>query len=177
MFENIKQDLQRLSNDSKGSLRVFVAGLISSGFQSLLVFRFFHWCWKHHVPTQPLRFFVEKFIEITAGISIPACCEIGGGLRIYHFGGIIFHPTVHLGTNCTVYHEVTIGDRGGVGGAARIGDNTMIGAGAKIIGEITIGNNCVIGANAVVVKDMPDNSVAIGNPAQIKQKNDHNLEF
>ena len=93
-------------------------------------------------------------------------------MRIHHFGGVIFHSTAELGSNCTIYHEVTIGDTGGSGDAAKIGDNVMIGAGAKIIGEITIGNNCVIGANAVVTKNMPDNTLAIGNPAQIKPRKD-----
>ena len=170
MFEKVKKDLERLHPEGKRSLRVFVAGILSPGFQAILVHRFFHWLWKNNIPAQPFRFFVERFVEITTGISIPACCKIGEGLRIHHFGGVIFHPTVELGSNCTLYHEVTIGDRGGEGDAAKIGDNTMIGAGAKIIGEITIGNNCIIGANAVVSKNMPDNTIAIGNPADIKPK-------
>jgi serine O-acetyltransferase len=81
-------------------------------------------------------------------------------LRIHHFGGIIFHPTVRIGKNCTIYQNVTIGDRGGSGGAAVIGDHVLIGAGAKIIGEIRIGDYCRIGANAVVTKDMPEHSMA-----------------
>lgn len=72
-----------------------------------------------------------------------------------------------------MYHCVTIGDRGGYGGAADIGDNVLIGAGAKIIGEITIGQNCRIGANAVVNRHMPDNSVAFGNPCVIKKREAH----
>ena len=70
------------------------------------------------------------------------------------------HPSVKIGDNCTLYHEVTIGDRGGYGGVATIGNNVMIGAGAKIIGEITIRDNCKIGANTVVDQDMPQNSIA-----------------
>lgn len=172
MFEKVKKDLERLHPEDKRSFRVFIAGLLSPGFQAILVYRFFHWCRKHNIPTQPLRYFIERLTEITTGISIPACCKIGGGLRIHHFGGVIFHSTAELGSNCTIYHEVTIGDTGGSGDAAKIGDNVMIGAGAKIIGEITIGNNCVIGANAVVTKNMPDNTLAIGNPAQIKPRKD-----
>lgn len=144
--------------------------MVSPGFQAITVYRFFHWCRIRHIPAQPIRFFVERFIEITTGISIPASCIIGEGLRIFHFGGVIFHPTARLGKNCTVYHDVTIGDRGGEGGAAEIGDNTVIGTGAKIIGEITIGKDCIVGANAVVVRSMPDSTVAIGNPAQIRPR-------
>ena len=168
MLSNLKEDLKRLVPEKSISLRPLVAGLLSPGFQAIVVYRFFHWCMKCGIPTQPFRFFVERFIEITTGISIPASCRIGKGLRIHHFGNIIFHPTVTIGDYCTIYHEVTIGDRGGEGGAAKIGNGVLIGAGAKIIGEITIGDNCVIGANAVVTKSMPPNTVAIGNPAQVR---------
>lgn len=173
MFENVKADFKRLSPMGKVSMRTLIAGLLSQGFQAIFVYRFFHWLQQRRIPGQPLRFFCERFIEMTTGISIPACCRIGRGLRIHHFGGIIFHPTVEIGDNCTLYQGVTIGDRGGNGRAARIGNNTLIGAGAKIIGEISIGNNCVIGANAVVTKDMPDNTVAIGNPVQFKLRKDN----
>lgn len=80
------------------------------------------------------------------------------------------HPSVQIGQNCTLYHEVTIGDRGGYGKAALIGNNVMIGAGAKIIGEITIGDNCKIGANAVVDKDMPQNTIAHSARCSFKTK-------
>lgn len=166
MFENIKADIAR-HGDGKISLRVLVRGLLSQGFQAILVYRFFHWLQQKGIPGQPIRFFCERFIEITTGISIPAECEIGKGLRIHHFGGIIFHPSVKIGNNCTIFHHVTIGERGGTGGVAKIGNNVMIGAGAKIIGEITIGDNCKIGANAVVLKDLPPGSVAVGIPARI----------
>jgi len=170
MFDALKEDIKRLYSPNNFSLRRLIAGILSPGFQAILVYRFFSWCYQHHIPTQPFRFFVERFIEITTGISIPAQCKIGKGLRIHHFGGIIFHPTVEIGNYCTIYHEVTIGDRGGYGKAARIGNNVLIGAGAKIIGEIEIGDNCIIGANAVVTKSMPANTVAYGNPAQFKAR-------
>jgi serine O-acetyltransferase len=166
VFENIKADIARLG-DGEISLRVLVRGLLSQGFQAILVYRFFHWLKQKGIPGQPIRFLCERFIEVLTGISIPAECSIGSGFRIHHFGGIILHPSVIIGNNCTIYHEVTIGDRGGAGGAAKIGNNVMIGAGAKIIGEITIGDNCKIGANAVVLKDLPSNSVAVGIPARI----------
>lgn len=170
MFEKVKADLGRLAPHGKTGLRTVVAGLVSPGFQAILVYRFFNWCHGRGIPAQPFRFIVERFIEVTTGVSIPACCDIGKGLRIHHFGGVIFHPTARLGENCTLYHEVTIGDRGGSGGAATIGNDVVIGAGAKIIGELSIGDDCVIGANAVVTKDMARSTVAVGNPAQYRPR-------
>ena len=172
MFDYVKSDLKRLSSTGKASLRTLVSGLLSQGFQAILVYRFFHWLQRRGISGQPLRFVCERFIEITTGISIPARCRIGKGVRIHHFGGIIFHPSVEIGEGCTLYQGVTIGDRGGAGGAARIGDNVLIGAGAKIIGPIVIGDNCMVGANAVVTKDMPANTVAIGSPCQFKPRTD-----
>ncbi len=169
MFENISADFKRFSK-GKFSTRALVRGLLSQGFQAILVYRFFHWLREKNIPAQPFRFILERFIEITTGISIPAECKIGKGLRIHHFGGIIFHPSTEIGDNCTIYHEVTIGDTGGYGRAANIGNNVLIGAGAKIIGEIMIGNNCIIGANAVVTKDMPEDCVAFGNPCQFRER-------
>ncbi len=166
MFDNIKTDLGRLSPSGNPSARTLLAGLLSQGFQAILVYRFFNWLHRKRLPGQPLRFLLERFIEITCGISIPACCRIGKGFRIHHFGGIIFHPTTQIGDNCTLYHGVTIGDSGGSGNAATIGDNVLVGAGAKIIGELSIGNNVIIGANTVVTKDVPANTIVVGSPAR-----------
>ena len=172
MFENVKSDLRRLGTNGQVSARILIAGLLSQGFQAILVYRLFHWLHRRNIPGQPLRFLVERFIEITCGISIPARCRIGKGLRIHHFGGIILHSTAELGDNCTLYHDVTIGDRGGSGDAAKVGNNVLIGAGAKIIGEITIGDNCVIGANTVVTKDMEPATKAIGSPCRFIPRKD-----
>lgn len=176
MFENIKADLNRFSSQSQdSSVRIFLRGILSPGFQALLSYRFFNWCHCKGIPTQPFRYVLERFIEITTGISIPAQCKIGKGLRIHHFGGIIFHPSVQIGDYCTLYHQVTIGDKGGWGKAARIGNHVLIGAGSKIIGEIEIQDHCVIGANAVVTKNMATYTTAYGNPAIYKSKNEDNI--
>lgn len=74
------------------------------------------------------------------------------------YGIIISHNAV-IGSNCTIFHQVTIGE--GKGGAPIIGDNVLIGAGAKIVGNIRVGSNSRIGANAVVVSDVPANSVVV----------------
>ena len=175
MFRVIKADIGRFSSDGRNRLRTLLAALLSQGFQAVLTYRFFNWLRRCGIPGQPLRFFCERFIEITCGISIPAACRIGPGFRIHHFGGIIFHPTAAIGSNFTCYHGVTIGDRGGHGRAATLGDNVVAGAGAKIIGEIMIGNNVLIGANAVVNKDVPDNTVVVGSPARYLPRKDSDI--
>ena len=174
MFENIKKDLERFREEGcrgESSLRIFVRGLLSQGFQAILVYRFFHWFHRRGLPTQPVRFIIERLTEIMTGISIPAEAEIGKGLRIHHFGGVILHAHVKMGEHCTLYHEVTLGDKGGWGEPPKIGDNVLIGAGAKVLGDITIGNNVTIGANSVVTRSVPDNAIIVGVPAKIVGEN------
>lgn len=169
MFENIKADILRFNEgeNNKISIRTLIRGLLSQGFQAILVYRLFRWFYLKKIPTQPFRFIFERFIEITTGISIPVQAEIGKGFRIHHFGCIIFHPSTIAGDNLTIYHGVTIGDKGGFGKAARIGNNVLIGAGAKVIGEIIIGDNSIIGANSVVTKSIEPNSIVVGIPGRI----------
>ena len=169
LWATLWTDIERLREED-GSLRALVRGLLSQGFHALVIYRIFRWCYERRIPTQPVRFFIERFIEVTTGISIPAQVQIGKGLRIHHFGGIIIHSETVIGDNCTLYHDVTCGDLGGWGGAPRIGNNIIIGAGAKLLGDIEVGDDCRIGANAVVRKSVPAGCVAVGVPAVIKQK-------
>lgn len=163
----VRADVARFREEGPG-LRPLVRGVLSQGFQALLVYRVFRWCYERRIPVLPIRFFVERFIEITTGISIPVETRIGRGLRIHHFGGIIFHPEAVIGEGCTVYHGVTLGDLGGKGGAPRVGSHVVIGAGAKLLGEIEIGDGCWIGANAVVLTSVPAGCLAVGVPAVIR---------
>ncbi len=106
-------------------------------------------------------------LTLLTGIHLPRRCAIGGGLRIYHFGGIVLNPGVIIGRNCTLRHNVTIGNRKGEDDVPVLGDNVDIGVGAVILGAIHIGHNVKIGANAVVIQDIPDDCTAVGNPAKI----------
>lgn len=169
MFECIKADLARFKERTgRGSvLRLVMRGLLSQGFQAILVYRFFRWFHIRGVPTQPFRFIIERLTEIMTGVSIPVEAEVGKGLRIHHFGGVIFHPHVKMGEHCTIYQEVTLGDKGGYGGSPTVGNNVLIGAGAKVLGEITIGDNVIISANSLVIRSVPNNVVVIGVPAKV----------
>jgi serine O-acetyltransferase len=165
----VRADIARFSEEEPG-IRSIVRGILSQGFQALFVYRVFRWCYEHRIPTQPFRFLVERFTEITTGISLPAQARIGKGLRIHHFGDIIVHSEARIGEYCTLYHGVTLGDLGGWGGAPRVGNHVVIGAGAKLLGNIEIGDDCHIGANAVVRTSVPTGCLAVGVPAVIKPR-------
>ena len=99
----LRADIARFREEAPG-LRPVVRGILSQGFQSLFIYRIFHWCYEHHIPTQPFRFLVERCTEITTGISLPAQARIGKGLRIHHFGGLIVSSEASIGEYCTLYH-------------------------------------------------------------------------
>jgi serine O-acetyltransferase len=117
-------------------------------------------------------FYLFKIKRMDAFNNASMGTDFGGGAqfaeppRLMHgLNGIIISQYSKIGKNCAFYHQVTLGER--MGKAPIIGDNCVIGAGAKIIGDVRVGNNVHIGANAVVVKDVPDNCSAVGVPARI----------
>jgi len=103
----------------------------------------------------------HRFWAAITGADIPLNCQIGGGLLLVHPNGIVIHPTVCIGPNCLIFHQVTLG----VG--VKIGGHVDIGAGAKIIRPVTVGDHAKIGANAVVLCDIPPGATAVGVPARI----------
>jgi serine O-acetyltransferase len=106
-------------------------------------------------------------LKLITGIEIYPETKIGAGFYIEHYGTIFIAPTTVIGRNCTIFQGVTIGANLGGHKAAVIGDNVIIGAGAKVIGDIAVGNNVIIGANAVVTRDVEDNVVVAGVPAVV----------
>ncbi|HJV27120.1 MAG TPA: serine acetyltransferase [Aromatoleum sp.] len=111
--------------------------------------------------------FAFRLVETAVGISLPKSAAIGGGLRIWHFGGVFVHPDAVLGRNCTLRQGVTIGNRDEGGPVPVVGDDVEFGAYAQVLGGVRIGNGCRIGAMSVVLCDVPDGATAVGNPARI----------
>ncbi len=166
-WSTVRADISRFTEEGDGA-RGIVRGILAQGFWAILVYRIFRWFHERGIPTQPVRFVVERVIEIVTGISLPAQATIGKGLRIHHFGGIFVHSDVVIGEGCTIYQGVTLGDLGGWGGVPRVGNRVIIGAGAKLVGPIEVGDDCRIGANAVVRTSVPPGCLAVGVPAVIK---------
>jgi serine acetyltransferase len=117
----------------------------------------------------PYRAFYRIVTDIFIGIDIPLSCEIGPGARIFHGFGLVLHANTKIGSHVVLRHGVTIGMSGTYGEprVPVIGDYVDIGAAAMILGGITVGDHAVIGASAVVVKDVPERAVVVGNPARV----------
>lgn len=120
----------------------------------------------------PLWFYYAHITRLT-GIQLPIGTSVGGGICFCHFGTVVIASSVIIGKNVSIHPDVTLGRSfaGSKKGIPTIGNNVVIFAGAKIVGNVKIGNNAVIGANAVVVDDVPENSVAAGIPAKIISNN------
>lgn len=110
---------------------------------------------------------LKIIVKLYSSADIHPKAEIGKNLRLEHDAdGIMIHSTAVIGDNARIFHQVTIGIKD-KGIAANIGNNVLIGAGAKIIGDVSIGDNVKIGANSVVTKSIENDKVIVGIPAKI----------
>jgi serine O-acetyltransferase len=166
-------DLYRYSgrSDLKSLLRYL---LLSEGYKYSFYMRLCRYFAKAkwRVLARPLYIIfiiILRRYQYKFGISIYPSVEIGSGLYIGHFGGIVVNDKCIIGKNCNISHDVTIGEsyRGERQGVPKIGNNVFIGPGAKIFGGVQIGNNVAIGSNCVVTHDVPHNAVVVGSPAKV----------
>ncbi|HEX4878289.1 MAG TPA: serine acetyltransferase [Limnobacter sp.] len=115
---------------------------------------------------------MHRIVETVTGIGLPKSANIGGGLRIWHFGGVFVHPAVVMGKHCTLRQGVTLGDRGDGGLAPSIGDHVDFGSGAHVIGPVHVGSHVKVGALAIVLSNVPDGCTVVGNPGRIVRTRD-----
>lgn len=115
---------------------------------------------------------VSQFAKFLTGIEIHPGATIGRGLFIDHGTGVVIGETAVIGDNCTIYQGVTLGGTGKETGKRHptLGDNVMVGAGAKLLGNFTVGSNSKIASGAVVLGDVPENSTAVGIPAHVVKR-------
>lgn len=164
-------DARNIQNKDPAAKSLAEVMLLYPGFHVLLFYRCSHWLYQHK------RFFLARMISQWGrgftGIEIHPGATIGPCLFIDHGMGIVIGETAEIGTNCTIYHQVTLGGTGKDTGKRHptLGDNVLIGAGAKILGPVYIGNNARIASGSVVLTDIPDNSTAAGVPAIVVRKN------
>ena len=150
--------------------------LLYSGFHAVMAYRAAHTLYKAGY------FFTARCISQTArlltGIEIHPGAEIGQGLFIDHGSGVVIGETTKIGNNCTIYQGATLGGTGKQAGKRHptLGNNIMVGAGAKILGPIKIGDNSKIAAGAVVLAHIPENSTAVGIPARVVRHNNRRVE-
>lgn len=142
-----------------------------SGFHAVLLYRLAHALLQKGYPLTARA--VSQFTRLVTGIEIHPGATIGKGLFIDHGSGVVIGETAIVGDNCTIYQGVTLGGTGKDTGKRHptLGDNVMVGAGAKLLGNFTVGSGSKIAAGAVVLTDIPENATAVGVPAKVVRQN------
>ena len=150
--------------------------LLYPGFRIMMRYRIAHKLYKkgHYLLARKI---MQKGAD-KMGIDIHPGATIGNNFFIDHGIGVIIGETAIIGDNCTIYQGVTLGGTGKQTGKRHptIGNNVMISAGAKVLGNITIGDNTKIGAGSVVLKDIPENSTVVGVPGRVVKRNNIKCE-
>lgn len=166
ILKDIWLDVKAVQERDPAARNALEVLLLYQGVHALIWHRFAHWFYKHHMffiarlISQLVRFFT--MIEIHPG------AQLGHGILIDHGSGVVIGETAVVGDNCTIYQGVTLGGVGTQKGKRHptLGNNVMVGAGAKILGAFEVGDNCSIAANAVLLKPLENNMTAVGIPAR-----------
>lgn len=162
MLKSLYEDAKNIANKDPACRNIFEAIILYPGFHAILFHRVAHFLFCHRL------YFLARLISQIArhitGIEIHPGAKIGKRLFIDHGMGIVIGETATIGDDCTIYHGATLGGTGKDKFKRHpdLGNNVMVGSGAKVLGPIKIGNNVKIGANSVVLKDVPNNVTVVG---------------
>ena len=167
MFARLKRDIQAVFERDPAARSVTEVLLCYSGLHAIWWHRFTHWLWGLGLPLTA-RYFSQVARWLT-GIEIHPAAIIGEGLFIDHGMAVVIGETAEIGRNVTLFQGVTLGGTGKEKGKRHptLGDNVLVGAGAKILGSFTVGENALVGSNAVVLKPLPPDATAVGVPAEV----------
>ena len=150
--------------------------LLYSGVHAILAYRVAHKLYlsKHYFAARA----ISQWARHKTGIEIHPGATIGKRLFIDHGMGVVIGETTEIGDNCTLYQGVTLGGTGKDVGKRHptLGNNVLVGAGAKVLGPFTIADNAKIAANAVVLKEVPENSTAVGIPARVVRRHGRKVD-
>ncbi len=163
----LRQDIKAVFERDPAARSTLEIILAYPGLHALWGHRLAHWLWQNELKL--VARWLSHLMRLLTGIEIHPGASIGPGLFIDHGMGIVIGETAEIGAEVTLYHGVTLGGTSLEKGKRHptLGDRVVVGAGAKILGDILIGADSRIGANAVVVKPVPANSVVVGVPGQI----------
>jgi len=170
MFRAIREQIETVFHGdpaAKSALEIFFC---YPGFHSILLHRAAHRIYTAGFPL--LARIVSQFNRTVTGIEIHPCANIGRRCFIDHGMGVVIGETTEIGDDVLLYQGVTLGGTGKEKGKRHptIGNNVVIGTGAKILGNITIGDHTKIGAGSVVIRSVPDHSTVVGVPGRVVRK-------
>ena len=170
MFRQLKEDIACVKSRDPAARSALEIFFLYPGFKAIRLHRRANWFYR------PGMFFIARWISQWAsrktGVEIHPAVKIGKRFFIDHGTGVVIGETAVIGDDVTIYQGVTLGGTGKDTGKRHptIGNNVMIGAGAKVLGPLVIGDNSRIAAGAVVLSDIPSNSTAVGVPAKVVRR-------
>lgn len=168
--DEIKTDIAAVRDRDPAARNDAEVLLLYSGVHAILAYRVAHklYLGKKYFPARA----VSQLAKFITGIEIHPGATIGRGLVIDHGSGVVIGETAEIGDNCTLYQGVTLGGTGKDTGKRHptLGNNVMVGAGAKVLGPFRIGDNAKIAAGAIVLEEIPANATAVGIPARVVRR-------
>lgn len=176
MFSDIRDTIKAYKARDPAARSTLEILLLYPGVSAVHSHRYAYWCYNHHLKF--LGRMISQLNRHFTGIEIHPGAKIGKRLVIDHGMGIVIGETAEVGDDCLIYHGVTLGGTGKDHGKRHptIGNNVLIGTGAKVLGPFKVGDNSRIAANSVVLSEIPPNSTAVGIPARIVKMNGHRVE-
>ncbi|MCR4432322.1 MAG: serine O-acetyltransferase [Tepidanaerobacteraceae bacterium] len=175
MFNTIKEDIRVVFERDPAAKSVIEVILCYPGFHAIVMHRIAHFLYNKKLLL--LARIISQINRFITGIEIHPGARIGKGFFIDHGMGVVIGETTEIGDNVTLYQGVTLGGTGKDKGKRHptLGNNIVVGSGAKVLGPLKIGDNSKIGAGAVVLKDVPPNSTVVGVPgkAVVREKIDY----
>lgn len=166
VIKSLYEDAKNIKEKDPACRNILETIILYPGFHAILFHRI-----SHYLYNKKLYFLARLISQISrhlTGIEIHPGAKIGKRLLIDHGMGVVIGETATIGDDCTIYHNSTLGGTGKDKYKRHpdLGNNVMIGSGAKVLGPIKIGNNVKIGANSVVLKDIPDDVTVVRNTAE-----------
>ena len=176
LFRSVREDVNAVRERDPAARSNLEVLLLYSGVHAIIAHRIAHGLYlrEHYFSARAL----SQLSRAMTGIEIHPGATIGKGLMIDHGMGVVIGETAEIGDNCTIYQGVTLGGTGKDVGKRHptLGNNVMVGAGAKVLGPFKIGDNVKIAANAVVLEEIPDQSTAVGIPAKVVRRQGVKIE-
>jgi serine O-acetyltransferase len=167
MFATIREQFDTIFKEDPAAKSRLEILLCYPGFHAVLLHRLAHRLYRAGIPILPR--FISQMARFITGIEIHPGARIGRRFFIDHGMGVVIGETTEIGDDVLLYQGVTLGGTGKERGKRHptIGNNVVIGAGAKVLGNITVGNHVKIGSGSVVVKPVPDDSTVVGIPGRV----------
>lgn len=167
MLDSVRESIEAYKKNDPAARSSMEILLLYSGFHATQQHRLAHWLHTHDLKFAARA--VSQFTRLTTGIEIHPGARIGKRLVIDHGSGVVIGETVEIGDDCLIYQGATLGGAGVTCGKRHptIGNNVMIGSGAKVLGPFKVGDNAKIAANSVVLREVPPDCTVVGIPGHI----------